>query len=1015
MSIRDESRIIFTDDGTATLEMDRIKDGPDARRIKLLRRTVDGKALLPPSMLSKTFPEGCVFHESGAHEDIFVVECPPQVRSVTWKYGTGWDELVHAGGLPKFDLTPADRTRNQFRLAFPYMIFVVYMKDTGMRDAHLFVRPGPLHDLREPLFWPWTTNIHADTGKICFKDIPAVRLSDGPRAVERVVEEFWATAFNDHWSTWWTKYGTEVPRLRSVWEWEHWSRRNPSWVLDAPMLPFPVALWEIIEKWRREYGGASMRFGFQEMLAAARTAPLWRPAAEREGDLLMCESVAVIHNGKVIEIGTELVSQIDDPGAGLNAGEAYAVAHFYEVSKAGIRYVALTGVSRAVSLLELTGRDRDTEAVDPKRAAADTIERLRLSVGLRFRFTSCEDLADVDTRKVYEIGDLRVDPDGDVEILFGKTDPRWIFVTYGGGTLLPSVRLLFPELSAGTFTFDDFRLRVGEAGMLQGVLTRVTNIWERLEAPGTYAATFEGRGELNICSNGALQFSWNPLIFELNERHVVLGKNCLDLRDVSHLLLSKGVVVEVGGWCVSENAGHPLDLSLEVVPYNAAIPIIRNSEWVGLEGEPCAITHALPECTLSRGQRVRFVSEDILGLDAGETFEILCFCNGKSGRVEIVFSDGGSIELDSRVAGTMRIERVVGTNRFDPLSETDCESLPNGAIVNRRYVRDEVVRYLGGSASVPEEHRGKIATVVYSNVDDRTLKIRIGGMTYDGVYRKYVARVIAEAHRKFVTIVGLFGVMRSGPEIPIPKELHREHRKTTGAPHPCGKDVDKVQLHFGDFVLAQYPTDWSDGGRSVMRDAVALVVSYAPSNEMLYLYCMPEDVRIPAHRYGYTSGYENVPVEYRNSPKKERVCLNKSNGVVRLVPNGGSTESIEPGSFVSVKPEAMPRFGWGGVSPNDRGRVTQLFSDEASITFSNGTERKFLVSDLVRADPRVGDRVRIRASAIPLYGPGDAQREEEGTVVSRSTSQHLVVDFPSHPGWHAHPNELEIVAIPPLT
>ncbi len=1002
MAIRDESRIIVRSDGAAELELDRVKDGPDGRRLKLARKTLDASVLLPPSTRSAMFPEGCVYHESGVGEDIYVVEFPAQLRTVTWKF-VSWADIANTGAIRRFGLVPADRTRTRFRLAFPYTVFVVFLGDGGLRDSHLFFRPEPIHDLREPLFWPCTTNINADNAKICFSDIPAVRRSDGPRGVDRVIEEFWATAFNDHWASWWNHYRGRVPQLNSVWEWEYWSRRTPSWTLGAPWSPYPRSLRELIDAWRARCGGNGRQFDYRAMLDAAQRAPAWRPDAERAGTLLKSDSVAVIHGGEVVEVGAKVTCPAERVPEGLEAGKEYAIAFFYEVS-GGVRHAALEGVERAIPLPELLGAGVPVPVV-ATQAAANPIERLGLSVGLMFRITSREDTANLSTGRAYEIRDMRVDGDGDVEVF---VDGTWAYLTFGGGTLLPSVRLVRPQLEDGTFTFDDFRMSVGEMGMIGGSLTRVEEI---RAVPGprvTYECTFVGIGTRPLFADGKVRIAWKTCPWELRDRAVSFGENGLNLDAHSHLLLPSGAVIEPKRLRAAPTDAHPFDVVLEAEPLNEPVPVIRDSKWLGVAGTPCALSHALPGFTIERGTRFRFQRE-VVGFHPTTTYEVYCVCVGNGGVPEIVFSDGSFVVFDAAAAKVL-LAAPAGSDAFCPLPDETIAAAPGGPSANRPYADGEQVLYLGGSASVPKALAGKIASVTYSDTVNKVLDLSIDGETYENVYRKYVERTFVTSGTRF-QLDGALYKTADGRMVAVPPDLVAEQRNVQNRGH-AGYGMDGAALVIGDFVLVASPTSWN-GGESVRAASVALIVSLSTGwDTYVFLYGIPSGVIRPAHQL-LTDPRKYVGSRYHEPARRDRVGINHTEGIRKLTLVHDWTVVSDLGALVSVKPGITPAYGWGSVRPDERGAVKQIIGDEALVAFPSEPEWTGRLDELVAAIPRPGDTVRLRAEHSPLYLPGNARSGEEGVVAAAVRGDHLLVDFPSHPGFHAHPRDLEVIQTPP--
>lgn len=202
MSIREETTLVFTPDDLCELRVDRVKLLPEGgeRRVKFVRRQCAAGAVLgnlvPGSVV---LPAGCVTAALGVTRDLYIVEQPPQTRTVRWGLRPSDDlaRLWNRGTAKKFGLTAEDAGRAQFTLSFPYLLFAVEVTSQGVGKVYLFFRSEPVRSLTDHLFSPCITNCYVEDLHVCMGTaMPCGSRERAAESVEAVISHFWQTGFN---------------------------------------------------------------------------------------------------------------------------------------------------------------------------------------------------------------------------------------------------------------------------------------------------------------------------------------------------------------------------------------------------------------------------------------------------------------------------------------------------------------------------------------------------------------------------------------------------------------------------------------------------------------------------------------------------------------------------------------------------------------------------------------------------------------------------------------------------
>jgi len=172
------------------------------------RRTQDSPEVLTLSSGTFVLPEGTRFVFRKKDMSVYVIEQPPQVRTV---YVDG-----------------TDRNR-RYNLALPFMVFIVSLKNDSLASLLVFFRNEPLKKSTDMLFCPALPNIHSSF-ECCF---PHPHFKGHPKeVVEATMQNFWGSAFNSDYRRLYDAARSRFKQLSSLTQWEGESKKNPRFVLS---------------------------------------------------------------------------------------------------------------------------------------------------------------------------------------------------------------------------------------------------------------------------------------------------------------------------------------------------------------------------------------------------------------------------------------------------------------------------------------------------------------------------------------------------------------------------------------------------------------------------------------------------------------------------------------------------------------------------------------------------------------------------------------------------------------
>lgn len=170
---------------------------------------------------SPVLPAGCRLYKAAGGYTTFVVEQLPQTRQLTWR-------------------NMGNQGREQWKLAFPYVIFVVAFSgdavDTG--NCRIFYRTAPLGGEDDNLMRQNLCNTSQD-GRICTGSMRVAGVTMAAKA-ESFVSGFWQSEFNSDLSgNNWEPASQKFPQVRSLEAWAKASEENPLFPLGLKWLEGP--------------------------------------------------------------------------------------------------------------------------------------------------------------------------------------------------------------------------------------------------------------------------------------------------------------------------------------------------------------------------------------------------------------------------------------------------------------------------------------------------------------------------------------------------------------------------------------------------------------------------------------------------------------------------------------------------------------------------------------------------------------------------------------------------------
>ncbi|OGL97952.1 hypothetical protein A2304_05360 [Candidatus Uhrbacteria bacterium RIFOXYB2_FULL_57_15] len=941
------------------------------------------------SARSRLLPRGCRQVFSLPSQDVYVIEQPPGTREVIWP-----------------------STEGTVNLAFPYVVFLVLARGDAVESIRVYFRSHPLRARSDYLF---------DVGipEISVSDLNVVReFSFGETLADRlsaVIDAFWSRPFPQFSSV----VRIQVPVVSELTSWREMSEHDPLSLLSQK---WPASARTLEQTAAGSVDGTQVEdVAFQILVDALERRPPERN--DVTADLSESPVREIFLTKSLVRLGDEVTAN----------DRRVVVTGFYQDAKGIVVALRAEGIGSPVHLnrgvTPISARQQEWKSLETWTDANGTV----WGKGSRFMVTD-DSGPRLSVGTEYSVMEIRLDADADVQVQVGGF---WFWITMDGGTLLHGVSAMRPVLTAEAFRFGMSELRVGSVirlhnGRKRGSVVVVARLWSSDTTLSMVYVDFEGVSEHEVLfAGGVFTFSWEVIPFERSERRVRFLDRTLDLSGSDGMVLDFSgdnrhvVTMKVIGFKRNVRPGaDPCDTDLVLDPCNEPIPVIRDGAWVPFKHRLLRSEWSNGPLTIVRGMRLR-VAKRCGELEAGTILEVNGVVISTRGIPAIEFTNGVQFPLGRQGMSLFEVMAEDGSRRR--FRSADLTGLPSMEMKPSSwagpYEEGTLLEYMGNDQAVLKRISGssfgpRIVEFVSMCCQQHPIKVRIhpGG---DPVSLTNSSRLVIRvsglperssqmsSSRRAIRFVDDYG-----QEITLSDDLRQMRDEIERlAPNSTLTEDSNVMVRVGDVVRVDRGYRWGRGA-SIRDGATGIVVEI--SDNLLYVLCDAHGVLDPAR--DDDRGYMDIPEKCRpdSGPLRVGVTMIKNLTVMRreeLEERKQGPVSHSVGTFVSVQPGITPSCGWGNVGPTDRGRIIQVLGEDALVAFPREPEWVGLLSELVTAFLRIGDMVRVRAGVVHAYRRGTVTDMDEGVIVRVEAPDHLVVDFPSHPGWHAHPDDLEIVKL----
>lgn len=373
-------------------------------------------------------PDGCRFHIQSHFDHVFVIEQPPCIRAVSWEQSADdWTSFVARGGLRKFSVTEQDATRSTYDLAFPFVVFLVFVQDVTVVRGQVFFRKHFLNATDDYLLCagllPNDTWILKDQTLLVHHGMTPATVATA------AINLFWQQTFGYERDK--LIRHPNVSQVSSVWEWEHFSR-NPIWVLQADWTAHASHLQHALTTFQCDGTQGKTEDADATFTSLQMLLQDGRLATDQRQTLVESPSCGRLLGKTRVRIGDSLRQR----------DHTYTVMGFYQPKYgSGDVFTRLESVDTPVCIGDMSGL-RDFTLVQPipaKRADELICDGVTWKAKVIFTVANREDLPLLIPDVNYSIHQLEVDEDGDARVKLTK-DADWMYITSQGGKILPSIK-----------------------------------------------------------------------------------------------------------------------------------------------------------------------------------------------------------------------------------------------------------------------------------------------------------------------------------------------------------------------------------------------------------------------------------------------------------------------------------------------------------------------------------------------------------------------------------------------
>jgi hypothetical protein len=952
MSIWEETAIHLTPNGLAELRIDRVKSAPKGEplRLKVTRRSVAISDLLDKQSEPEINHRFCRFVCTKGDETWYVVEEPPCIRTVTWSYlNKDWGKIKERRLIRKLGLDPkTDSKRTRFQFAFPYTIYLLPIRpyDGGfsLGMGMIALRTEPLRSLQDDLFWAPFSNQRSTNGEMCLGNNKPSRAKTPYEIIDLLIAHWWISNFNDHWVERYSTYQERIPEMATPWEWEYYSKRRPSWVLEADWIRMGMTVEE-----KLGIGKSNKTMSFADLARIAKSANEVIPGSDKKSakkDEARTTEATLMPDGQTVQVCDEFICKVSM--SGFHEGKTYKVGHIENCSCGDPGHTILHFQDgRRVNIGDSQGF---LQRVDTCPTQQFQVGSHQIGAGTKFALVNNDDITGIRTG-TYTILTLLVDQEGDVKIRVNGLS-GWIYITHEKA-ILPSIRLFVPELKNNTFTYGESTLKVGTTVKIRSNATQIHNKLLQVESitqeDQSFFVTFEGQQKrFSLFVGGTLEMNWETTVYEFSEQHVKFAKKAIDLTTHTHILvratglsLCNGTVYEALRF-VHPEGKHPLDVDLLIANGNEAIPVVRNSEWIFPETYvPATVIYQDDALTLKSGEILVCHITDVPRIKKNEEVTILCFIelSNENRRQTIVLTDGRTICFTQET-----LKHFVRKTK-PTWTDEETRRLPATWFDTiKAFERPQSLDKLPGP-------------LIKAVLKRKSLK----------GFGEYVSKDINGCDLHIGDVVLIRGI------------AFYEGNGGIGSQYQ------------GQYAL-------------VVHSYTNQLTGYF--NAYLFLGALTADGRVNIR--SDSAEFEKVDPEYQGQEARRQMALNMGGNLQVCTFEESFTTIIEEGSLVRIRHDVNPKYGRGNVQPNEVGRVHQLLDNEETVVdFPAEPEWIGLINELESCPFETGQHVELKPKRQPKFMMGKAQRGETGIFKEFLTNSVVVVDFPNHQGWFGDINDIQ--------
>lgn len=248
-------------DHTAALPTKRIKTIPTSDYLK--------KYAEMTMQSPKILPSGCRYVEPMGNGDyMYVIEQQPQFRTVAMalNFDMMYSEISSKNLLKEYGIegwltntreeTRQQGTYHKLNLAFPYVIFVIYLnRNYQIQVGYSFLRINPMIGLSDYLLKMPLSNI-SDNQTICFGSrLNKTQYNTASEAVDATIDVFWTSIFNSDY-TYNIKAYDSIAGISNFLEWQYLSRLDPMFIYRVDWIKYKNNIYDLIAE-IKQYMNAS--------------------------------------------------------------------------------------------------------------------------------------------------------------------------------------------------------------------------------------------------------------------------------------------------------------------------------------------------------------------------------------------------------------------------------------------------------------------------------------------------------------------------------------------------------------------------------------------------------------------------------------------------------------------------------------------------------------------------------------------------------------------------------------